>query len=276
MDVWIFAARTFMGINSEGWIAIATFVGAGTVLISGAAVLYSFTQYLNEQEARDVRRFYIDEGVLRLKQGLDGLLERTRINYSLAARLVVYVRRPDQQGLQRLRPGDIPPILPAEPLQWHAQAIGPAAKLIGAKASFGDLISTVIGYMYTFNIDLEFRIRHKVLNYYSEGQPTKVDLGDWPMQALNDAREGYSLAEDWAQPVSELLLEAAQVAQQMRFSRFKDIGKVQASEEMRKISKSLLELAEETEKRSKVLLQDGSADHSEPTPDQPEETRNDP
>ena len=155
------------GITAEGWIAIATIFGGFAVLASGVAILFGFfhgaRQVVGEQEARDVRKGLIEDGIEALRESFDGMLERTMLNYALATRLLKFVQGSPGQPLVRLRASEVPSMLSDLP-RLKALAIGPASQLTGAK-ELGNLMTSAYAILFSINCNLEFHVRHTVLNY---------------------------------------------------------------------------------------------------------------
>ncbi len=84
------------GITAEGWVAIATFAGGLAVLLSGAAVIftarYAAKRFLGEQEARDVRRYLVDDGVWKLADSLDRISQTVVLNFGQCLYLIDLIK----------------------------------------------------------------------------------------------------------------------------------------------------------------------------------------
>lgn len=237
----------FVRITADGWIAIATVFGGLAVLTSGGAVLYGIfhgaAQVIREQEARDVRKGLIEDGIEGLRASFDQMLERTRLNFGLATRLLKHVQGSTGQPLARLRPSEVPSMLSDLP-PLNARAMGPASQLIGAQR-LGQLMTSAYAVLFSINCNLEFQTRHTVLNYYESGM-TKQAIGDWPERAMDEAQDQYEMGEKY-RAISVLLLMAAQLAQKERIRSFSEARELTNSEEMRAIASALDGLAVSTE-----------------------------
>ena len=82
--------------------------------------------------------------------------------------------------------------------------------------------------LFSINCNLEFHVRHTVLNYY-EADVSEQEIGDWPEKAMDDA-----------------VLRA----QELHLSRSEDIDRIQADPTMAHIRKQLDKLADEAAKSS--------------------------
>ena len=233
------------GITAEGWIALATLAGAAAVLISAAAVIgvawYGANRFLREQEARDVRRGLIEEGIMQLRDSFDAALGQTRLNYNLVVRVLIHVEGRDDWTMSGLRPENIPSLLLDTPIS--AKAIGPASQLIGAK-KLGKLMTTAYAILFSLNCNFEFDIRQTVLNLHdSEALLKGKEI--WARAALDEAEDQYQMAEQF-RSVSALLLTALQIAQRKRIASFAEADDVKDSQEMLRVAAEIDQLADAT------------------------------
>ncbi len=223
------------GITGDGWIALATLLSGGAVL---AGILVGVMQVSAQLEANDVRRYLFEQGVLALKAGLDELLELTRLNYALIARLLKHVESSGSDSLASLRASDIPRVLTDGRPRLNTQAIAPTGDLIGS-SELGELMTRAFAQLYALNANLEFDIRHKIVNFYEAGLPVDGNIQAWVRDMSKLTHDEYLLADQFYLPISGFLSDAVRVAQQKRLRRFREIPHVRASDEMKEIARNL-------------------------------------
>lgn len=165
------AARLW-GITDQGWIAIATFVGAGAVLLSGAAVLfgiwYGAKQYLNEQEARDVRRYYIDEGLWALSRSLDVLFQAILQNYTALLHLMAQLDTRPAGTSDAPKVGDLPKLAVLDWQEVPIRGLRPALVILDF-GHFEDLAVHAFGEVLIYHQGF-LEIEQIVRTYYAGGE----------------------------------------------------------------------------------------------------------
>ena len=245
------AAPTFWGITGEGWIAIATFVGAGVValtLVGGAWKLRQDQRALaqeradrqrerdedqrawqeeleqkqlerqrelaQEQEGRDVRRYYIDEGLWALSRSLDALLGILHQNSAASSALLELVksRPPGTTGAPRVE--NLPRLAV---LDWREVAIRGVrpAKVILNFRHFTNLVWTVFAIMLVSHQIFLNEVEQVVRTYYAG------DTADESLAAVLEAK--CEVLREPANNFSDLprILEDAGVRlQRLRVSSF--------------------------------------------------------
>ena len=229
------------GITGDGWVAIATLAGGLAVLVGISVGVWQASIQL---EAGDVRRFVFDDGVLALKSGLDNFSELTRLNHGLMVRLLKHTQLTRGDRLAALRVGEIPRVIPDRLPSFNSHGITPAAVLTGF-ARMGELMTRAFSQLYTVNVNMEIGLRHRILNFYSQGMPNDVDVDSWIDGVLQQAGEEYILVDRFCIGVSGLLLQAVMIAQEKRLRRFRDISRVRDSADMQKVAMNLGKLLDE-------------------------------
>ncbi|MCI0839901.1 MAG: hypothetical protein J4O00_09780, partial [Chloroflexi bacterium] len=65
-----------LGLSRDGWLVFGIFAGfvAATIISILLAVAYAARRYRSEQELKDIRRAFVDDGALKLKASLDSWL----------------------------------------------------------------------------------------------------------------------------------------------------------------------------------------------------------
>lgn len=223
-------SELILGLNRDGWLVFGIFAGlvAATIVSALLAVAYGARKYRGEQELKDIRRYLVDNGVLRLKASLDAWLEVTRRNYAASHHLLRYLR--DIPYHHRLRPrvGDLPALLPTEGLSLTFDAIAPTTRLLGSE--IGALMTHAFADLYAVNLDFQTRISQPIRSYYLR----RNGLGDderlhWHRELLALTEEGYRTAEQY-DPLSQLLGDAGLRFQRLQVAGFADIGRVDKDE----------------------------------------------
>ena len=217
MEGWLFAARTFIGINSEGWVAIATFAGTGAFLLG---VWYGARQYVREQEARDVRRYYIDEGLWALSGSLDALIRILIQNVTASGLLVALMESAPAGTPDAPRVEDLPKLAV---LDWERVALRGTrpAKVILDFGYFDELLTEAFGNMLISHQRFLNEVEQGVRTYYAAGEDNEV-------LAKTLASRIVSLGGEGVKYVSlPHVLEAAGVRlQKMRVSSFSQAEKI--------------------------------------------------
>ena len=227
---------TFLRLTAEGWVAIATFIGAGAVLLSGLAVLggvyYGAKQYLNEQEARDVRRYYIDDGLWALSGTLDQLLQVVRQNHAAILSLAGLIKAAPAGDAYAPKMEDLPRLATANFEQLSVRGMRPSSAILGlgklAKSSdaskpmmkFDHLLTQ--GLARLFGTHLKFtQMELAVRSYYALGQED-AGLAD---RLLKLSEKPYYDAEKY-QHVTRVLEFAGLRLQKLRVSSFSQIEQI--------------------------------------------------
>jgi hypothetical protein len=119
------------GWSTDEWNAAATFLGPilAAAVAAAIAVLLGFQQFRFLQEARDFRRYLVEDGVLKLKAGLDALLGATVQNFSTTADLLRAVKQTPNDDPRRPDVEQLPNLIRLDSMNWNLEAIGPASAL---------------------------------------------------------------------------------------------------------------------------------------------------
>lgn len=189
--------REFAGLNSDEWLAIATFAGPLVAAASAAllAVVFGFKQFRRQQEAAGVRRRYLDDGVVKLKQSLAGFLGAHLHNYQTAMYLLRTVRETPRGDAFAPAPSNLPHFvdLAAQPLPLDAllptqEILGDEVVLRWSIVALSD--STLAAREY------RFQVRDALAAYYG------ADPG-WRFGSTAEAdRELLKLVDKWNSRVS--------------------------------------------------------------------------
>ena len=212
-----------LGLSRDGWLVLAIFAGfvAATIVGILLAVAYAARRYRSEQELKDIRRAFVDDGALKLKASLDSWLEITRRNYGVAQHLLRYVKDVPYRSRLRPRARDLPTLLPTDDLSLTFDAVVPTTRLLGSE--IGALTAHAFADLYAVNLDFQTRISQPVRSYYLQSN----GLGDddrlhWHGELLALGDRGYSRAEQYG-ALSELLGQAALRFQELQVSSYTDI-----------------------------------------------------
>ncbi len=153
----------FWGLTADGWIAIATFFTGMAFLIG---IVIGSRQFFREQEARDVRGYYVENGTRKLAAAIDVLLETIRLNFAgigqLSRKLRDYAL--DSPGA----PGadDLPRLLTLEGKSVGFDAIRPVSSLLNS-----DTLSSLATHAFAtlFNVHLKYllEIEQPIRSYFA-------------------------------------------------------------------------------------------------------------
>jgi hypothetical protein len=225
------------GITADGWIAIATFVSGGAIL---AGIWYGARQLIREQEARDVRRYLIEDGAWKLQASLDRLLQVIRLNYVTAGHLLRIVR-----DLPRGHPGaprleDLPSLLPLEATVLNFEAIRPTSRLLDCE-DFGALMTHAFAVLYNIHADFLLQVEHSIRTYYSADQvPAGIEA-----QLLDSLGrllvERYRRAEEFGD-LPGWLEDAALRAQELHLARFTDITRIRNDDTIKRLAQNMTDM----------------------------------
>ena len=220
----------FWGITADGWVAIATLIGAAAVVLSGLAVIgvawYGTRRFLGEQEARDVRRYLVDEGVWKLKESLDRTLQTVRLNYGQCLHLLRLLRDlpAGHPGAPRLE--DLPRLFPMDPREFAFDAIRPAS-LVLHNIEFGPVATSAFARIFSTNGIFANEVEQSVRTYYSGELVLSDDQRRELYERLSSlAKERYYAAEKFLEPPG-WLEDAGLRIQIMRVSSFDEIEEIQ-------------------------------------------------
>lgn len=163
------------GITADGWVAIATLIGAGAVVLSGLALLggvllgfrHGVKQVIRQRQSDDVRKAYIDGGIAEVWRNVSDLFQRSKLNHLLALRLLKHVEDYDGTPVRRLVPEEIPSMLADFPV-LNSKAVTPTLLLVRThpRSVLYDLLNSVFEIAFAVNSDLEFGLRHRLINFY--------------------------------------------------------------------------------------------------------------
>lgn len=220
----------FWGITADGWVAIATLIGAAAVVLSGLAVIgvawYGTRRFLGEQEVRDVRRYLVEEGAWKLKESLDGTLQTVRLNYGQCLHLLRHLRdlsvgHPGAPSLE-----DLPRLFPMDPREFAFDAIRPAS-IVLHNVELGSVATSAFAQIFNTNAIFTNEVEYSVRKYYSG----EMVLSDDERKELYDTlssilQERYFDAEKFLE-LPGWLEEAGLRVQKMRVSSFGEIEKIQ-------------------------------------------------
>lgn len=229
------------GITGDGWIAISTFASAAAIVLG---IVYGARQFLREQEARDVRRYLIEEGAWKLQGSLERLLQTIRQNHVMAHHLVRIVR-----DLPRGHPGvpsveDLPRLLILEPAALTFDAIRPASRLLDC-GELGALVTSAFATLYNVHTILHFEVEQSVRTYYSSDVlASQVDHQSL-VKSLQDLIEGQHQKAEKFGELPGWLEDAGLRAQELRISKFTDISRVQNDETIKGLADKIGDLWKE-------------------------------
>ncbi len=235
------------GITAEGWVAIATFAGGLAVLLSGAAVIfaarYAAKRFLGEQEARDVRRYLVDEGVWKLRDSLDRTLQTVSLNYVQCVHLIALVRDHPAGGAGAPQLEDLPSLYPIEHQDYAISAIRTASRALDSE-ELKDLTSYAFAIIQDTNAILTNEIGRSVRTYYS-GERTLSDEQRWELVKHLDERADEAIEK--MGKVADLpgwLEDAGRRVQEMRVARFDEIDRVQDDPEIASLREKIRAMSE--------------------------------
>lgn len=231
------------GLSTDEWRAIATFAGPLGAALSAAflAVWFGGSRFRAEVEARDVRRYLVEEGALKLKASLDSWLEATRRNYTLAEHLLRYIRDIPYDHPARPRPEELPVLFPTEALAFNFEAIAPTSRLLGG-TGIGALMTHAFADLYNVNLDFQTQISQPIRSYYErKALAESVNHVQLYEQLTNLARRRYHRAELYG-PLSQWLEDAGLRVQELHITRFADIRRLHKDEEIIALQHQVAEL----------------------------------
>lgn len=221
-ELWWFTA--------EGWIAIATIFSGIAVLASGAAIVlaarYAADQFLGEQEARDVRKYLLDDGVWKLKASLDQIFQTVRLNYGQCLHLIRLMRDlpNNHPGAPKLE--ELPRLYQMDPQDFAFAAISPASRVLGT-VDLGRVATSAFAQIYSTNAIFTNEVEQSVRTYYSGGLDlTDEQRGELFERLTEVAKRKYYQAEEFLD-LPGWLEDAGLRVQRMRIARFDDIDRVQ-------------------------------------------------
>ena len=169
--------REFAGLNSDEWLAIATFVGPVVAAVGAAllALVLGFRTFLRQQEAVDVRRRYLDGGIVRLKESLAGLLAAHLQNYQVAMYLLRALRDTPRGDAFAPSPSDLPDFIELTGQPLPLDALLPSQEILGDRVILEWSVlalsdATLAGREY------RFQVRDPLVAYY--GANAKWRFGD--------------------------------------------------------------------------------------------------
>ncbi len=218
------------GITAEGWVAIATIFSGFAVLASGVAILYGIIrgarQFLGEQEARDVRRYLLDEGTWKLTDSLERILQTVRLNYGQCLHLLRLVRDLPAGNAGAPRPENLPRLFPMNPQDFAFASIRAVSHLLNSM-DLGRVATSALAKIYSTNAIFTHEIEQIVRTYYS-GELVLSDeqRADLVERFNNLATRKYNEAEKFSD-LPGWLEDAGLRVQEMRITRFDEIDRVQ-------------------------------------------------
>jgi len=227
------------GITADGWIAIATLSSGAAVLLG---IVYGARQFLREQEARDVRRYLVEEGAWKLQGSLDGLLGVIRQNYSTSLQLLRTLRDLPKGHPGAPRTEDLPRLLPVPDEGRAFEAIRPTSRLLGCE-ELGAVATHAYAALHSVHGIIASEVEQSIRTYYSSTTSLTKDQHAQLVQGLSDViQKRYFEAEEWRE-LPGWLEDAGLRVQELRVSRFKDIGRLHKDKKVRELAKNIRDLA---------------------------------
>ena len=239
------------GWSTDEWNAAATFVGpiVAAAVAAAIAVFFAFQQFRFLQEARDFRRYMVQDGALKLKAGLDALLNATRQNFATTAKLLAIVRQTPNNDPRRPDVEQLPTLIPLERIDWGAEAIGPASRLLDC-TELGALTTYAFSEFHSHNYLFHTQIAQVVRSYYSRPEEWshrfQVNQHDWATVMTAEVVKRYHEVERY-QPLSHWLEDAAVRLQELKLHRFPDIGKLHRDQTIQRLAGNVRKLLRQIE-----------------------------
>lgn len=210
----------FIGITGDGWIAIATAFMGAALLLSAAGVYLGIAsearRVITEQEVRDVRRYYIDDGLWALSASIDEQLQTIRQNYTASAFSLTQVRA-GQPGPSRI---DLPRLAIVDEEKLAVRGMRPAETILEF-GNFDTLLSTVIGKLRVTHQSFVTEVETKIRTSYLSGNPDPA-LADELEPRIKELFFGVQRLVE----VASVLEAAGLRLQKLRVSRFSEIEQV--------------------------------------------------
>jgi hypothetical protein len=226
-----------LGITGDGWIAIATFVSGVAVVIG---IIYGARQFIREQEARDVRRYLIEDGAWKLKASLERLLETIRLNYVIAHHLLRTVRDVPRGHPLAPRAESLPRLIALEGTTPNFEAIGATSRLLDCQ-ELGALMTHAFGVLYNIHTDFLVQVEPSIRTYYSAQEVpkgTQTQLVGGLSDLLN---KHYRQAEE-LKDLPGWLEDAALRAQELRVTRFSDIDRIHNDDTIKRLAQNVRDM----------------------------------
>jgi hypothetical protein len=234
------------GWSTDEWEAAATLVGpvVAAAIAAAIAVFLGFHQFRFLQEARDFRRYMVEDGALKLKAGLDALLNATRQNFATTAKLLAIVRQTPNDDPRRPDVEQLPALIPLDGIAWNAEAIGPASRLLDCM-ELGALTTYALSEFHSHNYLFHTQIAQVVRSYYSRPEEWSrrfhVEQQPWADNMMSEIDRRYKEAERYS-PLSQWLEDAAVRLQELRLHRFTDISKIHRDETIQRLAGNVRKL----------------------------------
>jgi hypothetical protein len=228
------------GWSTDEWDAAATFAGPilGAAAAAVIAIRFGFQQFRFLQEARDFRRYLVEDGALKLQAGLDALLNATRQNFATTAYLLATVRQIPNDDPRRPDVERLPALIPLDRIGWVAEAIRPASRLLNCM-ELGALVTEAFSEFHSHNYLFHTQIAQVVRSYYSRpedwSRQFQVDQQVWATSLISEIEKRYYEAERYEQ-VPRWLENAAVRLQELRLHRFSDISKLYRDETIQRLA----------------------------------------
>ena len=225
------AAARLWGITDQGWIAIATFVGSGAVLLG---ILIGAWRYVQEQEAGDVRRYYVDEGLWALSRSLDTLLGILLQNdaASMALLRLVKSRPAGTTGAPKME--NLPRLAVVDWREVAVRGVRPAKVILDFR-DFTNLVWTVFAKMLVSHQLFLNEVEQVVRTYYA-GDTADESLAAVLESTCKVLREPMNNFSD----LPRILEDAGVRLQKLRVSSFSQAEEIaNDDEQIRKLTDEL-------------------------------------
>lgn len=225
-------AREFLAVSSEDWTAVATFAGpvfAG-LLVAFLGVYLAGRRLRHELKGQDARRYFLEEGLLKLSGSLDQMLGAIRINYAICGQLIRLLRNVERNHPIAPRPDDLPQLVPAITDATAFAAIGPSSRITDFD-KLGDLATKAFARLLNINLWFFTEIWLATRAHYSKDDSSVIMDTKAADKLIAEATAKYSEAEEF-QRLPSLLADMAVRATEIGLNSFDDFWRVRKDKEI--------------------------------------------
>ena len=225
--------REFLGLTADYWQAISTFsapIIAG-VLLAILGIKLGGRRLRRELQGRDARRYFLEEGLLKLSDACEQMLGAIRLNYAVCVYMLKLQRDLDRDHPAAPRPDDLPALVPSITDAKAFAAIGPSIR-IADFPELGELATRAFTRLFNINMWFLTEIWLPVRGYYSKdssGQSLNRAEAFKKLMAL--ATSKFHEAEAFG-PLPRLLGDLALRTMELGLNSFDDLWRVRKDGEI--------------------------------------------